>query len=74
MFTYLHAVVVPTTVFAASADWGRGADGVKALSDRIVRGAGELAELAAVSDRSRLVRDPFALDSSFSPVGGFGAQ
>ncbi|MDQ1607924.1 MAG: reductase [Microbacteriaceae bacterium] len=74
MFTYLHAVAVPTSVFAASADWGSGEGGVKALSDRIVRGATELADLVATSDRSGLVRDPFALDASFSPVGGFGAQ
>jgi hypothetical protein len=26
------------------------------------------------SERSSLVRDPFALPAGFSPVGGFGAQ
>jgi FMN reductase len=40
MFAYLHAVVVPTAVYAASADW---ADGE--LAGRIDRAAGELADL-----------------------------
>jgi FMN reductase len=74
MFTYLHAVVVPTSVFAASEDWGSGADTVKTLPDRIDRAAGELTELVARSDRSSQVRDPFALDASFSPTGGFQAS
>jgi FMN reductase len=71
MFTYLHAVVAPTSVFAASEDWGSGADKIKALPDRIDRAAGELSALMAASDRSSQVRDPFALDESFSPTGGF---
>jgi FMN reductase len=71
MFTYLHAVVVPTSVFAASEDWGSGADKVKTLPDRIDRAAGELAALMVNSDRSSQIRDPFALDASFSPTGGF---
>ncbi|MCU1635395.1 MAG: NADPH-dependent reductase [Cryobacterium sp.] len=74
MFTYLHAVVVPTSVYAASEDWGSGADTVKTLPDRIDRAAGELAAVMARSERSGQVRDPFALDSSFSPTGGFQAQ
>jgi FMN reductase len=71
MFTYLHSVVVPTTVFAASEDWGGGADKVKTLPDRIDRAASELAALMVDSDRSSQIRDPFALDASFSPTGGF---
>jgi len=71
LFTYLHAVVVPTGVFAASEDWGNGADAVRALPDRIERAAGELVPLVAASERSRQVHDPFALDGTFSPVGGF---
>lgn len=44
MFTYLRAIVVPTTVYAASSDWGGGdADG--RLDSRIERAAGELAAL-----------------------------
>jgi FMN reductase len=75
LFSYLHAVVVPTSVYAASSDWGSGADaGSTALPERIERAAGELAALVRDSDRSGRVRDPFALPAGFSPVGGFGAQ
>ncbi|MCX7521278.1 FMN reductase [Microbacterium sp. STN6] len=74
MFTYLHATVVPTGVFAASEDWGSGADAGSTLPDRIERAAGELAPLVAASERSTQVRDPFTLDRSFSPIGGFQAQ
>ncbi len=71
LFTYLHAVVVPTAVYAASSDWGS-AEG--SLPERIDRAAGELAAQIRDSDRSTLVQDPFALPTGFSPVGGYGAQ
>lgn len=71
IFTYLHAVVAPTAVFAASEDWGSGSGAGQGLPDRIARAAGELAALVAASDRSHLVQDPFALDPAFSPTGGF---
>jgi FMN reductase len=75
MFTYLHSVVVPTSVYAASADWGSGADTVKALPDRIERAAGEFAALVAASDRSSMVKDPFALEGDFgSMIGGFQSE
>jgi FMN reductase len=75
LFTYLHAVVVPTSVYAASSDWGSTGDGAAAaLPDRIERAARELANLAVDSDRSSRVVDPFALPAGFSPVGGYGAQ
>jgi FMN reductase len=75
MFTYLHGVVVPTSVYAASADWGSGADTVKALPDRIERAAGEFAALVTASDRSSQITDPFALDGDFSTMlGGFSAD
>ena len=75
LFTYLHAVVTPTSVYAASSDWGTGADGgASALPDRVARAAGELAALMRDSDRSTRVVDPFALPAGFSPVGGYGAQ
>ena len=73
LLTYLHAVVVPTGVYAASSDWGSGSD-ASTLPNRIGRAAGELAALVRDSDRSGRVRDPFALPKGFSPVGGFGAQ
>jgi FMN reductase len=46
LFVYLHAVVVPTGVFAASQDWGTGTSrGAAALTERVARAAGELAGL-----------------------------
>ena len=75
LFTYLHAVVTPTSVYAASSDWGSGAEGhTSALGGRIARAAAELAALMVTSDRSTRVIDPFALPVGFSPVGGYGAQ
>lgn len=75
MFTYLHGVVVPTSVYAASADWGSGADTVKSLPDRIERAAGEFAALVAASDRSSQIKDPFALDGDFAAmIGGFQGE
>lgn len=69
LFSYLHAVAVPTGVYAASGDWGD-----TGLADRIDRAAAELAALVRASDRSQHLRDPFALPEGFSPVGAFGAQ
>jgi FMN reductase len=71
LFTYLHAVVAPTGVYAASTDWG--SDDGK-LADRIDRAAAEFSALVSATDRSSLTRDPFALPAGFSPVGAFGAQ
>ena len=71
LFTYLHAVVSPTAVYAASSDWG---DAESTLGERIERAAAEFASLVRDSDRSSLLRDPFALPAGFSPVGAFGAQ
>lgn len=73
LFSYLHAIAVPTGVYAASADWGSG-DGTTGLAERVERAAGELAALVAVSERSEQVRDPFALPEGFSPIGSYGAQ
>ena len=44
VLTYLHADVVPTSVFAATDDWADDADDVKSLPDRIRRAAGELVD------------------------------
>ena len=73
VFSYLHAVVAPTAVYAASSDWGS-AESSGTLPERIGRAANELAGLMRDSDRSSRVTDPFALPAGFSPVGGFGAQ
>ena len=75
LFSYLHAVAVPTSVYAASADWGSVGDAASGgLPERIERAATELAALMRGSERSSRVQDPFALPAGFSPVGGFGAQ
>jgi FMN reductase len=66
LFAYLRAVPVPTSVFAASEDWGGDTtDG--ALRDRIERAA---AELVREVDRREpaTVTDPFALTTSFEDL------
>ncbi|WOF22045.1 FMN reductase [Microbacterium betulae] len=58
MFTYLHAEPVSTGVFAASDDWGQGADAVAPLQKRVDRGARELADaIAGRGERRRA--DPY---------------
>jgi FMN reductase len=47
VFTYLHADVVATSVFAATDDWADDPEGVKPLPDRIRRAAAELADRVA---------------------------
>lgn len=80
LFTYLRADVSPTGVYAASADWGSLGDNASAgntlapLPERIERAAVQFARALAVSDRSSRVQDPFAIDPSFSPSGGFSAN
>jgi FMN reductase len=54
MFAYLHAVVVPTAVYAATEDWA-GHD----LAQRIDRAAGELAD--------QMVRSPTPTKEEFVP-------
>jgi FMN reductase len=67
LFSYLHAVAVPSGVFAASEDWGAaGADG--ALVRRIERAAGELAVL--VSARTAGPR-PDQFDRDLAAMGDF---
>jgi FMN reductase len=60
LFAYLHAVTVPTGVFAASEDWA-GSGGIdRALADRIDRAAGELADLVTGRPAGARPADPFA--------------
>ena len=67
LFSYLHAVVVPTGVFAASEDWGAaGAD--RALQARVDRAAGELAAL--LRDRPTAVK-PDQFDRDVAAMGSF---
>jgi FMN reductase len=67
LFTYLHAVVVPTGVFAATDDFGDAG-----LDRRIERAAGELAALMGKVDpsarRRRTVDDEFADPTPFAEL------
>lgn len=65
LFTYLHAVVVTTGVFAASEDFGG-----PGLETRIERAAGELAALltGAPRRRARTLEDEFADPTPFEEL------
>ena len=72
LFTYLHAVVVPTSVFGATEDFGATSseqvpDDVPPLQVRVERAAGELADLVAARSPHR-VADPFAHPTSFADL------
>jgi len=67
LFSYLHAVVVPTGVYAASADWGSGAGVDGALQQRIERAAGELAWLVA-GERAARPADPWDEPTPFAEL------
>ncbi|MEU5907377.1 FMN reductase [Micromonospora sp. NPDC047527] len=71
MFSYLRAVVVPTSVFAAPEDWSGGtADG--ALRGRIQRAGGELADQVERRPPASGPADPFALTTDFLQMLGRG--
>jgi FMN reductase len=65
MFAYLHAVVAPTAVFAATEDWAAG--GRDTLHERVRRAGAELAALVAAREPVR-VKDPFELTTSFEDL------
>ena len=67
MFVYLKAVVVPTSVFAASEEWGRGGDQRRALALRVDRAARELAALVAARP-SDVAVDPYADPTPFDQL------
>ena len=66
MFAYLHAITLPTSVFAASDDWG-GDESEGQLHGRILRAADELAREVARREPVT-VADPFALTTSFEEL------
>jgi len=72
LFAYLHAVVVPTAVFAATDDFGAAGDGQ--LQKRVDRAAAELAALltagttVAAAPARRLVEDEFEHPTSFEEL------
>ncbi|MEP9365042.1 FMN reductase [Nocardioides sp. CN2-186] len=65
LFSYLHATVVPTAVFAASEDFGEAG-----LDSRIERAAGELAILlsGAPRQRARTLEEEFADPTPFEDL------
>src|SRR5215218_1506093 len=68
LFAYLRADVVPTSVFAASSDFGSGAGtGGGSLSTRIDRAAGELAD-QVLRRGTTLPVDPFADPTPFEDL------
>lgn len=68
LFGYLHAIVVPTGVFAASEDWG--SNGVAGeLRQRIDRAASELADLVVARPALHRV-DPFSDVPDFASMLG----
>jgi FMN reductase len=73
LFSYLHAVVVPTAVFAASEDWGA-SGGSDALRRRVDRAATELAALVrsrpAQPRGDQFDRDIAAMGSFEDLLGG----
>jgi len=75
LFAYLHAVVVPTGVFAASEDFGgAGGQGSGELRKRVDRAAAELAALvsgpgaAPAAPRRRLVEEEFEAPTDFEEL------
>jgi FMN reductase len=69
LFTYLHADVARTSVFAATDDWSGAGDGHPALHSRILRAGRELAEMVAVQAHAGPV-DPYAGAPSFTDLLG----
>ncbi|GAB3980401.1 FMN reductase [Plantactinospora veratri] len=66
MFSYLRAVVVPTSVFAAPEDWA-GGNAQGTLRRRIDRAARELAEQVAHREPAEAA-DPFRLTTTFDQL------
>ncbi|GAA1607873.1 FMN reductase [Actinoplanes couchii] len=66
LFSYLRAAIIPTSVFAASDDWG--ANSVEGpLRGRIERAAAELAREVERREPA-VVTDPFALTANFEDM------
>lgn len=67
LFTYLHAEVMPTAVFAATDDWAGEGDQVRSLPGRISSAGKELADRIA-SNPPREQADPFQAAPSFTDL------
>jgi FMN reductase len=61
LFSYLHAITVPTAVYAASSDWGSTGGGT-GLAERIERAGAELADLMSRLGPISAVTPPSFLD------------
>ena len=68
LFTYLHADVVTTSVFAATDDWAGEGDRVNPLPDRIRRAGKELADKIAARPERRDAGDEFTNAPSFAEL------
>lgn len=68
MFAYLHAVVVPTAVFAAAEDWDAGESAGDALGARIDRSASEFAALVCGAGSHTRAPDPFESPTPFEEL------
>lgn len=68
VFSYLHADVVATAVFAATDDWAGEGDDVNPLPDRIRRAGAELAEKITGRPESGEALDEFAGAPSFAEL------
>lgn len=66
MFAYLRSVVVPTAVYAASADWGTG--GGDPLTERIALAAEELAALVGGRALTTPPSDPYDTPTPFEDL------
>ncbi len=68
LFAYLRARPLPTTVFAATSDFG--GDGAAALGERVARSAVELADTLTTPGESArpAVKDPFAEVTPFEQL------
>lgn len=76
MLAYLKGIVVPTTVFAATDDWGS-VEGGRALTARIGQGAEELVSLTSTltgmsGDDLAEAADPASSNARFASGGGAG--
>ena len=79
LFSYLRAVTIPTSVYAAPEDWagagagadagGVGASATGALDERLRRAAAELADLVDRHEPTKAA-DPFALTTTFEELLG----
>jgi FMN reductase len=67
LFGYLRSVVVLTSVYAASEDWGSAGTSGSALTERIDQAAGELADLVANRPQARAL-DPFDEPTPFEDL------